>query len=384
MIKSLLFINYEYPPIGAGAANATYNIATAMAKRGNRVCVVTSAFGDKSGQTEEDGVTVFRLPAFRRHAGRSSLFQMLMYVIAVALRLPSIIKRHRPGAAIIFFAFPCGPIGLLLKYRWRIPYLLMLRGGDVPGFEPSLDRIHRLLRPVRRAVYHGSSAITANSNGLRDLALQSDTDAMVGVIPNGVDTDFFQPAGNRTGTSQRSFTFLFAGRICIQKNLDVLIDAFSQCRSDGKDLRLTIIGEGPELVRLRQLAKSRMLESAIEWVGWCIKEELRSHYHSADCFVNPSTKEGMSNAVLEAMACGLPVVAGDCPGNREIIRHGVDGLLFDPENSALLADAMQTLAEDRGFGERLGNEGRASCCSNYSWHAATRQLNVQLEQSCFR
>ncbi|MBN1760254.1 MAG: glycosyltransferase family 4 protein [Chitinispirillaceae bacterium] len=373
-MQSVLFINYEYPPIGAGAATANFHFATQLAAQGIRVTVLTSAFRNKRGITEEEGVIVHRIPAWRKKTGQSSLRQMLAYLVSALLHLPKVVRKHRPDTAVVFFSFPCGPTGILLKRLWNIPYSIMLRGGDVPGFEPSLDTIHRMLRPMRRAVYANASAIIANSESLRTLALESDPDAAISVINNGVDTEFYLPADNRGDAEHHPFTFLFAGRICTQKNLGVLIKAFAACRSRCDDLKLLMVGEGPELLRLQRLAFSLSLENEVVWEGWCSKETLRDYYRSSACFVSPSTNEGMSNTLLEAMACGLPILAGDCPANREIVLDGRCGYLVASGDVERLAERMCGYGIERNLASFHGSFARSWAQNNYSWENSTIKL----------
>lgn len=379
-MQSVLFINYEYPPVGAGGATATYHFATQFAAQGIRTTVLTSAFLDKKGVSVEDGVTLYRIPAWRRKAGQSSLLQMLAYLCSALLHLPQVIRNTQPEIAIIFFAFPCGPAGVVLRRLWNIPYIIMLRGGDVPGFEPSLDTINRLLRPVRRAVYNYSSAIVANSIGLRTLAHSSDPGFPIRVIPNGVDTAFFHPCLHSAATVPRPYTFLFAGRVCEQKNLDLLLNAFVNVQSKVRDVCLVIIGEGPELYRLQQLAKSYALEKVVVWNGWCSREVLLQHYQAADCFVIPSVNEGMSNALLEAMSCGLPALAGDCFGNREVVVSDKSGYLVALNNASELTNRMTTYAATPELSREHGRYARTWCCNQFSWRTEAEKLLAMITE----
>jgi glycosyltransferase involved in cell wall biosynthesis len=373
-MKSILFINYEYPPIGAGAANATYNIAVAMAKKGIQSSVMTSAFFNMRGLSIEEGVSVHRIPAFRNHAGRSSLLQMLLYLLSALLHLPFILRREGPDAVIAFFGFPCGPIALLARMFWKLPYLLMLRGGDVPGFEPRLHNIHRLLRPLRRTIYRNSTAIIANSEGLKTLATEADPGFSIHVIANGVDTDFFHPL-ELSGNTAGAFSFLFAGRFCEQKNIGCFLKAFAICRTELPMVRLVLIGEGPEARALQMLSHQLGIDSSLRLPGWCSKKNLLSYYQSSHCFVIPSVNEGMSNALLEAMACGLPVLAGDCMGNREVIINGDNGFLFNPHDHRELAEKMVALAKKPQWAATLGACGRKICRNRFSWVTATEKIS---------
>jgi glycosyltransferase involved in cell wall biosynthesis len=253
----------------------------------------------------------------------------------------------------------------------------MLRGGDVPGFEPKVLLLHRLLTPLRRTVYRASAAIAANSEGLRDLAVRADPGFPIRVIPNGVDSDFYRPSP-LPKEAGAAFTFLFAGRFCDQKNIGRLLEAFAICRAKLPGARLTLVGEGSAARPLEALARDLDIGGALQWVAWSTKEDLLSRYRSSDCFVNPSKTEGMSNAVLEAMACGLPVLCGDCMGNREVVMNGENGFLFDPGDSGELARRMVALGKNRQWSLTLGAAGRRLCCERFSWARAADAVAAML------
>ena len=152
---NVLLINYEYPPIGAGAATATYHIAKEFIKAGNSVTVLTSQFRDKLGTEVENGINVIRCRSLRKYAEQSNIAEMLSFLLSASLSLPSVVKNREIEVAIVFFSFPCGPLGLLCRAFFQIPYVLSLRGGDVPGAEPG----HGLLRPLRRLIFSHLSFI---------------------------------------------------------------------------------------------------------------------------------------------------------------------------------------------------------------------------------
>jgi glycosyltransferase involved in cell wall biosynthesis len=369
----ILIINYEYPPVGAGASNATFHIATSLVRMGHNVHVITSAFGPLSGFSTEHGINIFRLKTLRRKKEQSSLLEMLQFLITVLFHLPSIVERVKPSACLIFFAFPCGPAGLPLKLIWKIPYILLLRGGDVPGSDPSVESIHRLLSPLRRIVYKNSDAVIANSKGLQELALQYDPDISIHVVTNGVDTAFFTPRLNLKKDTE-PFTFIYTGRICSQKNLGVLLKSFSLLRARYGNVRLYMVGNGPDLKRLQSLNESISNKDIVIWVNWCDKGKLREYYHVSDCFIIPSKGEGMSNSVLEAMSCGLPVIASDCAGNTQLITNGDNGYLFNPEDPIALCDLMYLLSKSPQHAKELGLNGREKCLASFSWDSTADLL----------
>ena len=362
----VLLINYEYPPVGGGAGNATAFMARSLAELGHSPVVLTAAYGSEPARSTSNGVTVVRVAALRARPDRSSMFEMATYVAAAALALPRLLRLESPDAAIVFFSMPCGPLGLLAQWWSGLPYVVSLRGGDVPGTESSLGIVYSLLSPFRRLVLRKSVAVIANSEGLKALSERVDP-ISVQVIPNGVDTCYFRPGASN---SARPFTFLFVGRFQSQKNLDFLLEAVSRLRQVvAVQFRMVFVGDGPLRNELQRRSIALGIADVVTWHGWCSKEQLLAHYQSSDCFLNPSLYEGMPNAVLEAMACGLPVLASNVPGNNAVVTHGETGLLFRLDDLALLVADMQRVLIDQSLSSRMGNNGRTKVAADYSWNS---------------
>lgn len=365
----ILLINYEYPPIGGGAATATAAIAQHLTSLGHTATVLTSRFRDLQGESGDGDVRVVRCPAIRKRPDRSGIPEMFSFLASAGLMLGSVIRKHRIEASIVFFSFPCGPLGLWGLMRGNVPYVISLRGGDVPGNEAALAPLHRLLTPLRRLIFRKSGAVVANSHGLKEMSERADP-YPVQVIPNGVDTDFFYPAeGFGEGEAeQRSFAFLFVGRFQIQKNLFYLIDQMASLKRSGVGpFVLHLVGDGPQRGELQTHAKNRGIEACLAWHGWVEKGRLREIYRSADCFVNPSLYEGMPNVVLEAVACGLPVIASRVAGNDEVVRHGETGWLFDLDKPDAFQAALREMMEDPGRASVMGQKGCTWVREEFSW-----------------
>jgi glycosyltransferase involved in cell wall biosynthesis len=275
--------------------------------------------------------------------------------------------RFRFDGVIAFFTIPSAPLALAAKILYRIPYVVSLRGGDVPGLTPEVSWMHRLLRPLRSAILDGATAVVANSNGLREMSQASDP-VPVRVIPNGVDTDFFQPpmdeATGRRGSDSR-LRILFVGRFQKQKNLPYLLEQCSQLPADR--FMLHLVGHGPLRGELHRLAEQRAIASSVTWHGWLPRGQLREIYQTCDCLVNPSFYEGLPNVVLEAMACGLPVLASDVSGNNDLVRQDQTGFLFDPAEGDGLRAGLERLLANRDLIFELGANARARVLADYSW-----------------
>jgi glycosyltransferase involved in cell wall biosynthesis len=171
---------------------------------------------------------------------------------------------------------------------------------------------------------------------------------------------------------KRSLQLLFVGRFQKQKNLSFLLEAFSQLPAGTFELHL--VGDGPDKEFLQELAFKLGLSPVIAWHGWLPRAALRDVYQTCDCLVNPSTYEGMPNAVLEAMACGLPIVASNVPGNDALVLDGETGFLFEVGDGPGLKDAIVKL-RDSGLRSRLGQAAAERARQFPTWKDVARQYS---------
>ncbi|KHK01388.1 glycosyltransferase family 4 protein [Desulfovibrio sp. TomC] len=376
----LLLLNYEYPPIGGGAGNATANMARELASLGHRVRVVTAAFAGQAKREVVDGYELWRVAAVRRHADHCSPLEMLTFLASAGLALPVMQRQFKADACICFFGIPCGPAAWLLKVLCGVPYVVSLRGGDVPGFQPyDLAGYHRVTSPLIRFLWRHAAQVVANSRGLAGLARQSAGETPILMIPNGVDTERFRPAGESgaagaVGESGAAgpVRLVFVGRVVRQKGLDVLLDALSRLPAE-LDYRLTIVGDGPLRPELAERAAGLGLADRVAFAGWAAREAMPGLLGGADLFVFPSRDEGMPNAVLEAMASGLPVVATRISGNEELVGDGETGFLVPPDDAPALAHALARLLADPGLCRRMGAAGRERVVREYSWQSVAER-----------
>lgn len=362
---NILLINYEFPPLGAGASTATWHIGKELVAMGHRISVLTTGFQNNTGYCFEDGMHVFRCPGIRKKKSESNIIEMLSFDVSAFMFLPWVILRQRIEGCIVFFSFPCGPLGLWANLLFRIPYVISLRGGDVPGNERRLDRIHHVLTPLRRLIYRKSLAVVANSQGLKKLAEKADRHC-VHVIPTGIDTSFFKPLKSRGGNS--GIWFMFAGRLSIQKNLFTMLDQLAHLkRMIQEEINIHMVGDGPMKKKLQKAAKDLGISENIEWHGWVDKNRLLELYQQSDCFINPSFCEGMPNAVLEAMSCGLPVIASNVPGNNDVISDGENGILYDLNDPSGFQRAFKKVIGSASEMTEMGAKSRKTAKNMFSW-----------------
>lgn len=376
----LLFINYEYPPLGGGAATASRSLIREWTALGCEVETLTSHFPGLPRREQADGAAIRRLWAARRRRDRGRIGEMSLFMAGATLVGLGAALRRRPDAVIAFIGIPGGPPAWLINRLTGVPYIVALRGGDVPGFRcEGIDAFHRLLAPFTRKMWRDAAAVTANSAGLATLARAFAPDVAVDVIHNGVDATLFHPAADAAEPSgDRPVRLLAVGRLTAQKGVDVLLDALAQpglaqpglTQPELKPAVLDVVGDGDWRGRLEAQAERLGLAERVNFLGWRDRDALAAVYRGADVFVLPSRDEGMPNVLLEAMASGLPAAASRVAGAEDLVAEGETGFLVPPEDPDALAAALKRLVDDAALRRAMGARARARAENLFSWRAA--------------
>jgi glycosyltransferase involved in cell wall biosynthesis len=146
------------------------------------------------------------------------------------------------------------------------------------------------------------------------------------------------------------------------------------------DWEWKIAGDGPQMPLLQSLAKELGIEDRVFFLGWQSRLQLMKCYQQANLFLFPSRHEGMPNALLEAMASGLPVVASCVAGNEELVMDGETGYLVPSEDVEALQMALKKLLLDPARREQMGMASRERVEANYSWESTAQQYALLLEK----
>jgi glycosyltransferase involved in cell wall biosynthesis len=347
--KSVLIVNYEFPPLGGGGGHASAHVARSFASWGWDVRVMTSRFTGLPAFEEREGVAIHRIPTWRRHREKCSVSEMAAFLVSSLWHVFKMCRQKRPELVISFFSIPSGPAAFLARLAFGVPYVIALRGADVPGFLPEqLAFFHGVTNWLTRIMWRHAAAVTANSIGLAELARKF-FDRPVPVIPNGVGDNFFREvlAARPAVNLKDPLKLLTVSRLSLQKRVERQIEGLVRLKENGFDaVELTIVGDGPERSRLQSLVERAGLNDRVRFIGWCEREELVRHYHGSDAFLMTSDYEGMPNVILEAMASSLAIVAVDAPGTSELVRTGTNGVLVGHGDSAGLDLAIRSLADD--------------------------------------
>lgn len=382
----VLFFNYEYPPLGGGAANASFCLLQEFSKLPDlEVDFVTSSI-DSEYHLERMGsnVRIHRLPIGKN--SRNLHFQSQKDLLAYAWKAYRFSRKliresgaERYDLTHSFFTVPCGYLSYSIRKTLGIPYIVSLRGSDVPGYSDRFTFIYDILKPLIVRIWRSASAVISNSQGLKELALESDPEREIGIIYNGVDIDRFCPDGAKKDAKRFVIT-PGASRITTRKGLDFLVRAVAELVPDHPEILLRIMGEGNEEKNLRNLVEELKIGSNVEFLGRIPNEKVTPHYQEADVFVLPSLNEGMSNAMLEALATGLPIVTTDTGGASELVREGENGFIVPFKDSQAIAGKVRELMDDRELLVRMSEKSR-EIAKTMSWKAVAEQYSEEYRKA---
>ncbi len=367
----LLMSNYEFPPIGGGAGRANLNLLKEFSGRDEiTIDLVTSA--PQRGVAVEQfapNIAIHKVGVKKKNLHFWKRSEVLEWLIKAGFYYRKLLGRNKYDLAHAFFAFPTG--WLCYNSRPPIPYILSLRGSDVPGYNARLGMDYRLLSPVFRRIWKSASAVIANSRGLADLAKQFIGDIDIGVIYNGVDSVGFSASSERKPA--HPVRLLTVSRLIGRKRIDLLIETAALLKQWGIEARLNIAGDGNLLDELQTLVEQLNLGEEVNFIGLVEAQDMPALYRQNDIFVMSSAHEGMSNAMLEAMASGLPIVTTRCEGVDELICD--NGIVVDQFDAESLGNAVKQLVEDRQRYLAMCETARKRA-EEFSWaHVAEQYLD---------
>ena len=356
-------VNYEYPPIGGGAANANLCILKEMAAIGGVAIDLLTSFVGKGVVVEEfsPSIKIYKVGISKRNLHHWRKAEVLQWLFKAHSVYDQLLQENDYDLSHSFFAFPSGLFCWLS--RKKLPYIISLRGSDVPGYNDTLGLDYFLLSPLFKGIWKNAAAIIANSKGLAELATKFTPSLPIEVIPNGVSISDYSTghANKRTGGP---FKLLTVGRLVNRKRIDCVIESISLLAGRGIDVRLDIAGDGVLADKLKGLASGLNVEGRVNFMGVVQKSDMPAVYAAADVFVMCSEHEGMSNAVLEAMAAGLPIITSHCEGIDELVAD--NGIVIKNISPQTVADAAGRLYNDLPLRSLMSDKSKERAV-RFSW-----------------
>lgn len=313
----ILVLNYEYPPLGGGAAPVCRDLATCMAKEGHQVTVVTMGFPGLLPYEERDGVEIYRLKCMRKKAHSCMPWEQYTYILAAKRFLKKHLRTHSYAVCHTHFVIPTGPIAKWVKERYRIPFVITAHGSDVEGYndKASLKTMHRLLRPAWRTIVREAYAVAAPSNYLLNLLNREMRSDKYIRIPNGLELEKYCADSLR-----KEKRILLMGRMQESKNIQTILKAVSMIPVEiWKDWHVDILGDGPYKETLEYLCGKLDIQARVTFYGWIENStpEQIEFLQRSSIYISASHFENCPMAVLEAIASGCYPLLSDIEGHRQ-------------------------------------------------------------------
>ena len=349
-----------------GAEFAAYCLALEMAKK-NEVNVFTTSIDSKNSFEDYAGVDVHRYGTkFRIDAGNVSfgLFTKPM--------------SHDTDIVHAHFSTPPGEIaGARCAKKKNVPFVLTYHGDWQESFgglirRTALSVYNRYL--LDKLLSRADVIISPSEHYIDESKFLGKYRDKIAVIPNGIEIeDFDIPLSKeeckvKLDLPPNKNMILFVGNLTPYKGPDVLVKAMPMIVEEIPDVELMFVGSGEMRADMEKLSKKLGVENYVKFAGF-VEERLKPlYYRAADVFCLPSTMSTESFGIvnLEAMACGVPIVASKIGGIPDVIKDGENGLLIPPKNPEALADAIIYLLENRDVRDKMGYNGRKKV-GFYSW-----------------
>jgi len=266
------------------------------------------------------------------------------------------------------FYYPDGVAAVMLGRELGIPVTITARGNDL-----SLMPAYRLpRRAIQWAMTRAAASITVCEALKKSLVDLGGDDRSITVLRNGVDLELFRPEPRteaRAALGVHGMVLLSVGHLIERKGNHVTIAALR----DLPDATLVLVGDGPERAALQALAQDCGVADRVRFAGAVDQSRLRFYYSAADALVLASSREGWANVLLEAMACGTPVVATAIWGTPEVVRAPAAGVLVDERTAGAVADGVQRLFA--ALPERTATRAYAE---QFSWQETSAGLYALL------
>ena len=352
----ILMLNYEYPPLGGGAAPVAQKLCELYTRRGHSVTVVTMGYRGLPRREQINGVDIIRVPALRKRQETCQTLEMMTYVISAFPRVLRMLRKQAYDVIHAHFIVPTGLLAYATTRLARTPYVITAHGSDIPGYNNERFTVeHRITKPLLKLIASRAARLVAPSLFLKGLIEDQVGPYSVLHIPNGITLDQFSP-------KPKQKRILMTGRLLERKGFQYVLEALQGVETD---FEVHIAGDGPLREQLEALAAKLPLN--VVFHGWLGQHDpkLWELYETSAIFCLPSEKENASISLLEAMASRMAVITSDISGCPETV--GDAGVCVPPRDAAALRAALSRLLGSSEEREALGAKARQRAEERFDW-----------------
>jgi D-inositol-3-phosphate glycosyltransferase len=372
----ICLVTHYFPPHKGGIEQVSYEQSKRLTERGYQIDVLTSKFEGRNPNPLR-GIRIHHYPSLnvaKRFGVPYPVISFSAYkTFTQLMKNCDIVHAHGHVYMSSYLA------GMVAK-KYGKPFIVTQHNTfiDYQSFLNIVEQLNDLF--IGKQVLKRADRIVTVSEETKKYVLRLGADkTKTSVIYNGVDTDVFRPANKeenrkKLGLPKNRKIILSVRRLVYKNGLDTLLESVPHAAQNHPDILFVVAGKGPSRKLIEDRIKELGIEANIRLAGFVPDNLLPAYYGAADCFVLPSASgEGLPLVLLEAMACGLPVIATAVGGTPEILRNMKNGVLVPPRNPEAMAEALSRLLSE-GRGTALGVEARRVVEGRFTWEENVRQL----------
>lgn len=284
----------------------------------------------------------------------------LFFLAAFFFKTRQLVKKEKPALLHAHWWIPGGVVACWNSFFSKTPYVVTLHGTDLMLLKKS-----GFLRGRAKRVFGRAAKITVVSNFLKNelVALFPETETKIAVIPMPIDPEVLQ---REPKADVKGRIILCPARLIEQKNLGVLLEAFTRVANEFPEAKLLIVGSGPKEAELKNRARNLDIEKKMEFLSSMPPPKLGKLYQAAEIVALVSKNEGFGLVLVEAFLFQKPVVAARSGGIPDIVTDGENGFLVDPDNADEMAKAFKKLLADADLREKMGKNGQRTYAEKFS------------------
>jgi glycosyltransferase involved in cell wall biosynthesis len=374
----ILILNYEYPPLGGGAGIVTQHLANEFMLKGHQVTILTTWFGGEPEFLTENNLTIIRLLSRRKHSYQSNPMEMFDWMQKAKKYAAKHFHKDQFDVCLANFTLPGGAVAHDLKKKFNLPFVILSHGHDIPWFSPNqMFFWHLLFYPFIKRVMKESYANILLTEQLKlnaDKFLGEKLAAKNKIIPNGIIIFDIRQGFD---AKEKILRALFVGRLVDQKDPLTVVRGFRKLQENNIPIHLKIIGDGILKEETEDFISKYQLKN-IEVFGKISQSQVMEEYSKAHILIAPSREEAMSLSVLEAVSCGVYVIATEISGNKEVIINNVNGSFVEYGNPNDVSDKIIQFYNEKFLKNyQYPEELNQSIRQNYSWEiTADKYLEI--------
>ena len=331
----ILVLNHEYPPIGGGGGQACKDIIEELLQRGYEITLITAHYKGLPKDETAGNLRIIRLPSMRKYPFRVGLLGMGAFILRSIFAGLKVIHRWKPQLIHVHFAVPAGFAAYMLHQITRMPYILTVHLGDVPGGVPEkTGRWFRWIFPFTKPIWKHAAAVAAVSEFTASLA-EKNYHVIPQVIPNGIRLN----ASDQIMELHNPPVVVFAGRFMAQKNLLVFVEILNSVKD--LDWKCVMMGDGPLYQQVKARIDELGLSDRVSLPGWVDTITVLATFDKSDILLMPSLSEGLSVVGVQALVAGLAIMANDVGGFTDLVENNRNGFLARAGDITALSEALR-------------------------------------------